>query len=109
VESKRTLDELASIANRCASTVIEIHGHSDAADSPSSSRRISERRVQAVADYLTSAGVGAHRLVPIAHGADLPIAPNLTAEQRALNRRIEFRFRDQVSGPSLSELLRDIR
>ncbi|WP_447407604.1 OmpA family protein [Clostridium perfringens] len=51
---------------------------------------MSERRAQAVVDYLTKAGVSGDRLVAIGYGSMRPIASNDTNDGKAQNRRIEF-------------------
>ncbi len=103
--SRAALDDVARIAATCASVAIEIHGHSDAAGSERANQRLSEARARAVAGYLIAAGIDSRRLVTIGHGAGQPIAPNDTAENRALNRRIEFSLRERPSQPALSSQL----
>lgn len=85
-----TLNRLAEAANRCPSAVVEIEGHTDAEGTPERNQRLSDRRANAVRDYLSRAGVDPARLVAIGYGQDKNIAPNDTAEGRARNRRIEF-------------------
>ncbi|MGI9403838.1 MAG: OmpA family protein [Hyphomicrobium sp.] len=92
--SKPTLDELATLAKRCPGAHIEIHGHTDSSGSQKANLRISKRRAKAVAIYLIAAGIDARRLKTIAHGSADPIASNTTAENRSLNRRIEFTIKD---------------
>ena len=106
VESRAALDDVARIAATCASVEIEIHGHSDAAGSERANQRLSELRARAVARYLIAAGIDQRRLITIGHGAGQPIVPNDTAENRALNRRIEFSLRERPS--TLSSFLGSI-
>lgn len=107
--TRHHLDELATIAKRCVSMVIEVHGHADAAGSPDTSKRLSEQRARAVADYLIRLGVEAHRVVAIGHGADSPIVTGDAQESMTCNRRIEFSLQGSQGGPKLSEILRDLR
>ncbi|EPU9015955.1 OmpA family protein, partial [Acinetobacter baumannii] len=51
---------------------------------------LSQRRAQAVVDYLVSKGVDASKLVAKGHGSEQPVADNTTEEGRFKNRRIEF-------------------
>jgi outer membrane protein OmpA-like peptidoglycan-associated protein len=54
--------------------------------------RLSQRRAQAVLDYLVSKGVSPDRLEAIGFGPTKPVASNKTARGRGLNRRTEFRI-----------------
>lgn len=85
-----TLNRIAEAANRCPDVRIEIEGHTDTDGAPDRNQRLSERRAQAVADYLVRAGVRADRLSFIGYGEGRPVAPNDTPENKSLNRRIEF-------------------
>ncbi|MGE0700132.1 MAG: OmpA family protein [Hyphomicrobiaceae bacterium] len=85
-----TLNRLAEAVNQCSQVTVEIEGHTDAEGTPERNQRLSDRRANAVKDYLTRAGVEEGRLVAIGYGQDRNIAPNDTAEGRAKNRRIEF-------------------
>jgi len=90
-KSKPTLDRLVKIANECPTFKISIEGHTDSEGIPERNDPLSERRAQAVVDYLVDAGVDPDRLSSIGYGAERPIADNETAEGRAKNRRIEFK------------------
>lgn len=85
-----TLNELARIANTCPEFQISIEGHTDAEGTDERNQRLSDRRAQAVADYLSKSGVAAERLQAVGYGATQPVAPNDTPQNRAKNRRIEF-------------------
>jgi OmpA-OmpF porin, OOP family len=75
--------------------VVEIEGHTDAEGLTERNKALSERRAQSVRAYLISAGVPEARLEAIGYGELRPIAPNDTAESRAINRRIEFTVKPQ--------------
>ncbi|REJ63060.1 MAG: OmpA family protein, partial [Proteobacteria bacterium] len=51
---------------------------------------LSKQRAQAVADFITSQGIEADRLVVEAYGESQPIATNQTDEGRQRNRRVEI-------------------
>jgi OOP family OmpA-OmpF porin len=89
-ESLPTLAKLADAANSCPNLRIDIRGHADAEGTPERNQRLSERRAQAVIEYLTRHGVAMERLTAAGYGATRPVAPNDTPESRAKNRRIEF-------------------
>ena len=88
--SRPTLKLLAEVATKCENVLIEISGHTDSEGIPERNQPLSERRAQAVVDYLAGAGVSPERVKAVGYGDTRPIAPNDTAENRAKNRRIEF-------------------
>ena len=69
---------------------IRIEGHTDNRGNPKSNLRLSEQRARAVAQYLERSGVEHDRLQTVGFGDSRPIAPNLTAHGRELNRRVEL-------------------
>ncbi len=83
------LDALAQAAAQCPG-VIRIEGHSDSVGNADRNRALSEARAGAVRAALVSRGVAQARLQALGHGADQPIADNVTARGREANRRIEF-------------------
>lgn len=89
-ESFPTLDRLAVVARTCPKVRIEIQGHTDSEGTPDRNQKLSDRRAQAVVEYLVEKGVEAARLNAVGFGETLPVAPNDSAENRARNRRIEF-------------------
>jgi OOP family OmpA-OmpF porin len=89
-DSAGLLDRLVETAMRCPSTNVEIVGHTDGSGAEEFNRELSEKRAQAVADYLVKAGLPADRFTAVGYGGALPIAPNDTDEGKAQNRRIEF-------------------
>lgn len=85
-----TLRRLAQAAGNCPDVTIEIEGHTDSEGIDERNQPLSERRAQAVADYLAERGVPMERMKAVGYGASRPVAPNDTRENMARNRRIEF-------------------
>jgi len=77
-------------AMRCPSAPIDVIGHTDAEGDEPANQLLSERRAEAVVDYLVRAGLPAERFTALGAGSLRPVASNATAEGRAQNRRIEF-------------------
>jgi OOP family OmpA-OmpF porin len=92
-DSTGLLDRLTETAMRCPAANIEIAGHTDAAGNDSFNQQLSEKRAQAVADYLVQAGLPAERFTATGYGSMQPLAGNDTDEGKAQNRRIEFLVR----------------
>jgi len=69
---------------------VVIEGYTDSRGSSKKNQALSERRAQAVSDYLTGQGVPADRIRSVGKGASAPIASNATADGRAQNRRVEI-------------------
>jgi outer membrane protein OmpA-like peptidoglycan-associated protein len=73
--------------------VIEITGYADSTGNTDRNRSLSERRADAVINYLvTTYNLPLRRLVqPFGYGSQNPVADNATGEGRALNRRVEIK------------------
>jgi OmpA-OmpF porin, OOP family len=89
-DSAGLLDRLTETALRCPTVNIEIAGHTDADGEEAFNQALSEKRAQAVMDYLVRAGLPADRFTAVGYGSTKPVASNDTGEGKAQNRRIEF-------------------
>ena len=69
---------------------IVVEGHTDSQGKESFNLDLSQRRAQAVRDYLVSHGVPGDRITAQGLGFKQPVADNKTAEGRANNRRVEI-------------------
>ena len=92
-DSAGLLDRLVETTLRCPTSKIEIAGHTDADGEDAFNQALSEKRAQAVADYLVKAGLSADRFAAIGYGSSQPVATNDTDEGKAQNRRIDFLVR----------------
>jgi OOP family OmpA-OmpF porin len=95
LDSAGLLDHLIEIALRCSTTNIEVAGHTDADGDNPTNQALSEKRAQAVVDYLVKAGLPPGRFTAIGYGSAQPVAANDTDEGKARNRRIEFVVKEQ--------------
>ena len=91
--SRDELAEMADVFNRYADTTIVVGGHADSTGSESYNQRLSERRADAVANYLQNQGVRGSRIDSIGYGEGSPKASNATASGRQQNRRVEIYVR----------------
>jgi outer membrane protein OmpA-like peptidoglycan-associated protein len=70
---------------------VEVAGHTDSVGDESYNQQLSEKRAQAVKDYLVKGGVGEDRISVVGYGESQPRGSNDTVEGRRLNRRVEIR------------------
>jgi outer membrane protein OmpA-like peptidoglycan-associated protein len=87
------LQELAAFLEKNPKVKVEISGHTDNQGEDAYNLELSQRRADAVKEYLTTkAGIEQKRIQTKGYGATNPIAPNETEEGRAKNRRTEFKI-----------------
>ena len=84
------LDEVVVILRDEPAIDVSVDGHTDAIGSDAYNQRLSERRAQAVRDYLVRKGISPSRLRTRGFGESEPVASNDTEEGRAQNRRTEL-------------------
>jgi OOP family OmpA-OmpF porin len=89
--SYRFLDEVADILAQNPALKVEIQGHTDNRGSAAFNQKLSEKRANAVLDYLVQKGVSRDRLTAAGYGFSRPAASNDTPEGRAQNRRVELK------------------
>jgi outer membrane protein OmpA-like peptidoglycan-associated protein len=90
--SRTELSRLVEFLRQDPSLRVEVAGYTDNVGTPAANLSLSQRRAQAVLDYLTSQGVPASRLRAKGYGEARPLAANDTEAHRAQNRRIELRI-----------------
>ena len=86
------LDKIAEIMRKYRDYNLIISGHTDNTGRAVINQRLSERRAKACYEYLINKGVAPSRMRYAGYGESRPIADNLTAQGRALNRRVEFKL-----------------
>ncbi len=89
-KSQANLNKLAGIFKEYPDTNIIVEGHTDSTGDDSYNMTLSQKRANAVTEYLVSQGISRSRLTTYAHGETLPKYDNSTAEGRAKNRRVEI-------------------
>jgi len=94
-ESYSELNKLETMMAQNPGMVIEISGHTDNIGKKAYNLDLSQRRANAVKDFLVNKGIDARRIVAKGYGEERPLASNDDeVEGREINRRVEF----QVTG-----------
>lgn len=92
---ERSITELSKvirILNDNPNIHVEIGGHTDSDGSAAYNKQLSLKRAQSVVSYLVEKGINRARLSEMGYGADHPIRPNDSDENKQANRRIEFKI-----------------
>ena len=92
-ETDPVLQAMVAIFKEYPEANFAIEGHTDSVGSSKSNQLLSERRANAVRDYLISNGINADRLTAVGYGEDQPIDDNSTASGRKNNRRVEVKLK----------------
>jgi len=87
------LNTLAASLMRYPDTRVDVVGHTDSDGEASYNLNLSQARANTVAGALMGAGVPAARIIAYGRGEDQPVASNLNAEGKRLNRRVEIIIR----------------
>jgi outer membrane protein OmpA-like peptidoglycan-associated protein len=98
-DAKGALDGLASQLSAQKSYILQLTGGTDSIGSAQYNYELSDRRAQAVVQYLASRfNVPPHRFYLIGLGKDQEVAPNANAAGRAKNRRVEVQLLSNQTG-----------
>lgn len=89
-EGEKTLNELASRIKDVDLEVVIATGHTDSTGAEAYNQKLSERRAEAVKNYLVSQGLPANRVYTEGKGEAQPVADNKNRDGRAQNRRVEI-------------------
>jgi outer membrane protein OmpA-like peptidoglycan-associated protein len=89
-EDRELLSRIAGILLTSKDYSISVNGHTDDIGSEEYNQKLSERRAQAVRDYLVKAGLSPDILSVTGHGKSRPLAPGTSEQARARNRRVEL-------------------
>jgi OmpA-OmpF porin, OOP family len=89
-ESFPILDAVTDVLKQNPKIKLEIQGHTDNKGAPDYNKRLSDRRAASVKKYLAQHGIDESRLTSRGYGMEVPLVPNTTDQNRALNRRVQF-------------------
>ena len=91
MESYTELTKLLRLLKENATSIVEISGHTDSKGSTEYNIELSQRRANAVVDWLVKKGIDRSRLSAKGYGETKPLASNDDEKDgRELNRRTEF-------------------
>jgi len=97
-DDRDQLDTFAAQLGAAKSYILEVTGGTDSTGPAQYNYELSQRRADAVVQYLASKyGIAAHRFYLIGIGKDNAVAPNTTAEGRKQNRRVEIQLLSNMS------------
>ena len=92
-DSSPVLDETVQTLTRYPDLKVEVAGYTDSnnhSGNPKLNQELSDKRANAVMNYLIDHGIAADRLTAVGYGASHPVADNSTAAGQAMNRRVEL-------------------
>ncbi|WP_426176374.1 OmpA family protein [Massilia sp. TWR1-2-2] len=82
--------KLADVLNQNPNRTVLVEGFTDSTGSSAHNQELSERRAASVASALTGMGIGRERVAMRGYGEAYPVAGNVSAGDRQLNRRVEI-------------------
>lgn len=93
-DSKGLFDNAVNVLNQNPELTIEVQGHTDSTGSEAYNQGLSERRAEAVKQYLIDQGISDSRLTTQGFGESTPMDSNDTKDGRAHNRRVFYKRTD---------------
>ncbi len=94
-ESFFEIDRLARFLQQHSELRIVIAAHTDDRGSDEYNYNLSNKRARSVLEYLLGKKIDRSRLESLGYGETRPSSPNDTDENRAKNRRVEFRLAEE--------------
>src|SRR5882762_6635893 len=101
-EARERLARISGIVLAYPDLKLQIEGYTDAIGSDEYNQTLSEKRAEAVRDYLVSSGVSMNNVAAQGMGKADPVADNSTSAGRKLNRRVEMIVSGDVIGTQLT-------
>lgn len=97
-KAKTALDQLIADIPNTKGYIVVVEGGTDSVGSAAYNYQLSERRADAVVQYLSENSVPAHKIYVIGLGKDKTVASNSNSSGRAKNRRVDVRLMTNVAG-----------
>lgn len=86
------LDKLVSFMQHNPELRLELGSHTDNVGDEDENIKLSQKRADAIKDYLIKYGIKADKISSKGYGSSIPKADNKTAKGRNMNRRCEFKI-----------------
>jgi len=102
-EARERLAKISGIILAYPDLKLEIDGYTDSIGSDEYNQELSDKRAEAVRDFLVSNGVNMNSVVARGMGKADPVADNSTAQGRQLNRRVELIVSGDVIGTPIGQ------
>ncbi len=98
-QAREAIDQLAASVATTKGYIITVEGATDSVGSSEYNYDLSQRRADAVIQYLASEkGIPAYKIYQIGLGKEKPVDSNKTADGRAKNRRVDIRLMTNTGG-----------
>ena len=92
--SEKVLDEIADLLIKQPELMLDIEGHTSSDGSLNANMKLSNERAETVKKYLIGKGVDPSKLSSQGFGPTKPVNEGKTEQERALNRRVELKLRN---------------
>jgi OmpA-OmpF porin, OOP family len=99
--AQQKLSQLVAFLQGNPDLNVLVEGHADSRGSEAYNEDLSQRRAEAVQDFLIRSGIEPQRIIARGYGEAYPVASNATAAGRLQNRRVEIYFSE--SGKPVAE------
>jgi len=94
--AQSALDEMSRVLNEFPKTAIIVQGHTSDEGSEAHNQELSERRAEAVRNFLIGRGVEPARMTAVGYGESAPRVANDSEYGRQLNRRVDILLRGRA-------------
>ncbi|MGA7220600.1 MAG: OmpA family protein [Candidatus Sulfotelmatobacter sp.] len=101
-EARERLAKISGIVLAYPDLKLQIEGYTDSIGSDEYNQTLSEKRAEAVRDYIVGSGVSMNNVSAQGMGKADPVADNSTAAGRKLNRRVEMIVSGDVIGSQIT-------
>ena len=91
-DSFEELDRLIKMLEDSPNVKCEISAHTDDVGNDDYNLKLSDKRAKSVVDYLANKGIKTERMIPKGYGETQPLVANDTDENKAKNRRVQFKI-----------------
>jgi outer membrane protein OmpA-like peptidoglycan-associated protein len=85
-----SLDNIATLLQAHPEWHMKLSGHTDNEGTPAFNQTLSEKRSEAVKQYLATKGIDTKRIITAGYGQSKPLTTNQTKSEREKNRRVEM-------------------